>query len=111
MTNGEKHKFDDESNFLDNIDWDTVWIAFKIISMDFSVKKGDGELADKIGQLVEARYNKWLKKNLDTTEMDIAMRLLFAKQTTMDALYSELLANKNLSFLANMIDPLNIKDN
>ena len=109
MTNGDKYKFDNESDFLDNINWDTVWIAFKIISMDFSAKEGDNELTEKVAQLFEARYHKWLKKNLDTTEMDIAMRLLFAQQTTTDTLYSELSANKNLAFLAKIIDPLNIK--
>ena len=105
MTNGGKYKFNDESGFLDNIDWDTVWVAYKIISMDFSIKEGDSVLSDQVKQLVEAKYNKWLKKNLETTEVDIAMRLLFAQQTMMDTLCSELSANKELAFLAKVIDP------
>ena len=107
MTNEDDHKF----GLLDDINWDTVWQAFKIISTNFpgkTQKKGDSDAASKIEQLMQAKYHRWLNKNLDTIELEIAMRLLFAKQTAMTTLFTELSAKKELSFLVKAINSLKV---
>ena len=108
MTNENDHKF----GLLDDINWDAVWQAFRIISTNFpgkTNKKGDSDATNEIEQLMQAKYHRWLNKNLETIELEIAMRLLFAKQTTMTTLLTELSAKKELSFLAKAINSLKSK--
>ena len=105
MTNEDEYKF----GLLDDINWDAVWQAFKIISTNFPGKKRDVDATSKIEQLMQAKYHNWLNKNLETIELEIAMRLLFAKQTTMTTLYAELSTKKELSFLVKAISSLKSK--
>ena len=109
MTKSDECKLNSSFEFLDDVDWEAVWRAFKIISMNFTDKMEDRNLSmEKMTEFMHAKYQKWLAKNLDTVEVEIAMRLIFAQQTTMAVLDFELSTKNELAFLAKAIGSLDV---